>query len=154
MDAREAEVTAGTARERVAGSEEPIRVLVAEDDAEMRRLVADSLRADGYHVTELADGAQLLVRIARQYRVADPEPAVDLIVSDLRMPVMTGLAILKGLRDAKCAIPVIVMSAFADEATCRDVTKHGAVFVEKPFKMAALRATARRMLAARSTELR
>jgi DNA-binding response OmpR family regulator len=132
----------------IARPRSPARVVVAEDDAEMRRVVAESLRADGHSVLELGDGAQLLVRIARQYRVEDPAESIDLIVSDLRMPVMTGLAILKGLRDAHCTTPVILMTAFGDESTRRAVKELGAILVDKPFKMADLRATVNAMLTA------
>ena len=41
----------------------PARIVVAEDDLEMRRLVADCLRKEGYEVHEVADGAELLLRI-------------------------------------------------------------------------------------------
>jgi DNA-binding response OmpR family regulator len=122
------------------------RVVLAEDDLQMRRLVAESMRADGYHVIELVDGAQLLVRIARQYRMRDPDERIDLIISDIRMPVITGLAILKGLRDAHCTTPVILMTAFGDDVTRRAAFDLGATLFDKPFKMGDLREVARRLL--------
>ena len=45
---------------------DPARVLVAEDDPEMRHLVVEALRKDGYEVTEVADGGRLLVELAHQ----------------------------------------------------------------------------------------
>jgi DNA-binding NtrC family response regulator len=125
-------------------------VIVAEDNDQMRAVVAETLRSDGYDVAELRDGAELLVRIARQYRTCEPLEPIDLIVADVRMPVVTGLAILKGLRDAHFATPVILMTAFGDANTRSEAERFGAVFFDKPFKMAALRGTVRRLLDARA----
>ena len=121
-------------------------VVVAEDDPEMRSLVAQCLRRDSHEVFEVGDGARLLVRIGRQYRLYEPEPRIDLVVTDLRMPVVTGLAILRALRAAHCATPVILITAFADEAVRRETANLGAVLLDKPFSMAELRATALRLL--------
>jgi DNA-binding response OmpR family regulator len=121
-------------------------IALAEDDAEMRRLVAEALRADGYQVIELADGAQLLVRIARQYRIRNPDEKIDLIISDIRMPVITGLAILKGLRDAHCKTPVILMTAFGDDVARRAALELDAALFNKPFKMGQLRELVRKLL--------
>ena len=123
------------------------RIAVAEDDREMRALVSEGLRRDGHEVTELADGAMLLVRIARQYRIKEPAEKLDLVVTDVRMPIITGLAILKGLRDAHCATPVILMTAFGDEATKREAEALDAVLFDKPFKLDVLRQTVRDLLA-------
>jgi DNA-binding response OmpR family regulator len=126
------------------------RVLVADDDIEMRRLVAESLRKDGYEVVEESDGGRLLVRIAAIYtfeRTIDP---FDLIVSDIRMPVCSGLDILKGLRDAHWRTPVILMTAFGDDETRQRADTLGALLFDKPFQMGALRAVVRSLLPGRS----
>jgi DNA-binding response OmpR family regulator len=122
------------------------RVLVADDDTEMRRLVAESLRKDDYEVVEESDGGRLLVRIAAIYafeRTVDP---FDLIVSDIRMPVCSGLDILKGLRDAHWRTPVILMTAFGDDQTRQRAEALGALLFDKPFQMGALRAVVRTLL--------
>jgi DNA-binding response OmpR family regulator len=122
------------------------RVLVADDDHQMRRLVAESLRKDGYDVSEEADGGRLLVRIAAIYafeRTVDP---FDLIVSDIRMPVCSGLDIVKGLRDAHWRIPIILMTAFGDHETRQRAEALGALLFDKPFQMGALRAAVRSLL--------
>jgi DNA-binding response OmpR family regulator len=126
-----------------------VRVLVAEDDPEMRRLVADALRKDGYEIVEEPDGGRLLVRIAAIYsfdRTSDP---FDLIVSDVRMPVCSGLDILQGLRDAHWKTPVVLMTAFGDDETRARASKLGASLFDKPFTMQALRAKVRELLASR-----
>lgn len=115
----------------------PPRVLVAEDDREMRRLVVEALRNDGYDVHEAADGGRLLVLVTAQYHHASAE--VDLIISDVRMPICTGLQILKGLRDAHWTVPVILMTAFGDESTRARAEALGAILFDKPFAMDDLR---------------
>ncbi len=123
-----------------------LRVLVADDDAEMRRLVSESLRRDGYDVTEESDGGRLLVRIASLYSRDAAGHSFDLIVSDIRMPVCSGLEILKGLREAHWSTPVILMTAFGDDETKDRADKLGALFFDKPFKMDALRLVVRGLL--------
>jgi DNA-binding response OmpR family regulator len=125
-------------------SERP-RVLVADDDAEMRSLVAESLRKDDYDVVEEADGGRLLVRIAAIYTLGDTRDPVDLIVSDIRMPVCSGLDIL-GLRDAHWRTPVILMTAFGDDETRARAEKLGALLFDKPFQMSVLRLVVRGLL--------
>jgi DNA-binding response OmpR family regulator len=128
------------------------RVLVADDDAEMRHLVAESLRRDDYEVIEEPDGGRLLVRVAAIYSFQGTMTPFDLIVSDIRMPVCSGLAIVKGLREAHWNTPVILMTAFGDEETRALAHALGAVLFDKPFQMGALRAVVRTLLQQRSGE--
>lgn len=121
------------------------RVVVAEDDGEMRKLVVDTLRAAGYHVMEVPDGGRLLVLLAQCAR--DHALVPDLIVSDIRMPVMTGLAMLKGVREAHWTIPVILMTAFPDADTTWRAESLDATVLAKPFPLGELRELVTRRLA-------
>jgi len=116
------------------------RVIVAEDDVEMRKLVVEALRKDGHEVQEASDGGRLLVRLAELFDRDPTMSLVDLIVTDVRMPVCNGLDLLERLAEARWKIPVIVMTAFADEATHRRAEALGAVLFEKPLSLDALRA--------------
>jgi DNA-binding response OmpR family regulator len=122
------------------------RVLVADDDLEMRKLVAESLRNDDYEVVEEADGGRLLVRIAATCTPGDTRDPIDLIVSDIRMPVCSGLDILKSLREAHWTTPFILMTAFGDDETRARAEKLGALLIDKPFYMSALRLVVRELL--------
>ena len=120
------------------------RVLVAEDDPEMRRLVVEALRKDGHQVMEATDGGRMLVRLAEAF---DRDPAllsVDVIVSDMRMPVCNGLDLLERLAEARWRIPCILMTAFGDDETRKRVDRIGAVLLDKPLSLDVLRATVRR----------
>jgi DNA-binding response OmpR family regulator len=124
----------------------PFRVLLAEDDPDMRSVVADALRGDGYDVVELADGGRLLVDIAARLKDGTGGDSLDLIVSDIRMPICTGLQILSALRDAHWHTPVILMTAFGDEATRRHAESLSAVLFDKPFDVDDLRTAVANLL--------
>jgi DNA-binding response OmpR family regulator len=126
--------------------ERPPRVLVAEDDREMRRLVIDALRRDGYDVVDVTDGGQLLVRITEFYRLRPAPDPIDLIVTDVRMPVCSGFDIIQGLRDAAWLTPVIIMTAFGDDEARARAKKLNAVLLDKPFEMNTLRNHVRELL--------
>jgi len=124
-------------------SQIPTRVLVADDDEEMRALLAQTLRDDGYEVREAADGfdALLAAGLGRGEEIG----GVDLIVTDLRMPGLTGAELLAGLRALSWDVPVVLISAFLDEETARLALRHTAVQVlSKPFSLVALRAAVHR----------
>ena len=132
--------------ESVPKLDRPARIVVAEDDFEMRRLVADCLRKEGYEVHEVADGAELLLRIEDSFILRRVPAPVDLFVTDIRMPVYTGLEIVSGLREAGMHVPVVIMTAFGNPETRERAEALGAVLLDKPFKMEVLRAVVRRLL--------
>jgi CheY-like chemotaxis protein len=117
---------------------EPKRVMVAEDDPEMRRLVADAIRKDGYEVVEVPDGGRLLVRVTDEC-FREKMHTIDLIVSDVRMPICSGLEIVRAIRDAGWTVPVILMTAFGDDETRDRAAQLNAVLFDKPFDLDDLR---------------
>ena len=120
------------------------RVLVAEDDTEMRQLVAEALREDGYDVYEAADGGRLLFEVTS--RDAPSRGDLDLVVTDIRMPIGSGLRVIEALRKARWKVPVIIMTAFSDEVTRADAAAVGAILFDKPFAIDDLRAVAKQLL--------
>jgi DNA-binding response OmpR family regulator len=124
----------------------PPRILVAEDDAAMRGVVVETLKKDGYELSEAADGGRLLVTLAREFVHRDGAVPIDLLVSDVRMPICTGLQILEQLRAAHHKMPIVLMTAFGDEGTRRRARTLGAVLLDKPFQMAELRAAVATLL--------
>jgi DNA-binding response OmpR family regulator len=125
----------------------PARVLLAEDDDEMRSMVASTLREDGYEVIEASDGGRLLVAITDAYSEGRPREAYDLVISDVRMPVASGLSVVESLRKANWKTPVILMTAFGDEATRRRAEALGAILFDKPFDVDDLRTIALNLIA-------
>jgi DNA-binding response OmpR family regulator len=119
------------------------RILLAEDDREMRSLLASELRAEGYEVTECKDGDQFVDR------VVTPLPSVefDLIVSDVRMPSHSGLELLDAGQQLEGFPPMILVTAFGSEALHAKAERLGAVAVfDKPFDIEDLVAKVRSLL--------
>jgi DNA-binding response OmpR family regulator len=116
----------------------PPRILLAEDDDAMRNLVAEALRKDGYEVLAVSDGGRLLVSLAHD-RVDGDQGFVDLVVTDVRMPICSGMQILEQVRAARWRMPFILMTAFGDAATREQATNLGALLFDKPFELDDLR---------------
>ena len=129
------------------GPELPVHVLLAEDDMDMRNLLAESLAGEGYLVTECSNGGQMLSHLSGLLDQRPVQP-FDLIISDIRMPGLTGLEILGCLHDQGALPPIIVITAFGDDETHEAARRAGAaITLDKPFEVQALLATARRLLA-------
>jgi DNA-binding response OmpR family regulator len=125
------------------------RVLIAEDDQEFRRLLARTLRGEGYEVVETASGVDFLDAFADAVlKDADLDSVCDLIVTDVRMPGFSGLSILDGLRNLGCATPAIIVTAFGDDTTREAARSVGALVMDKPFELDELCALIQSRLAA------
>jgi DNA-binding NtrC family response regulator len=121
-----------------ATASEPVTILLAEDDLEMRRFIAATLRRAHYAVVEAADGMELLDRIEAAVQRGLRYAAV---VSDVRMPLLSGMDVLAILRAAATDVPVILITAFGDAATHAEAHDLGALgILDKPFDMSALTA--------------
>ncbi len=115
------------------------RVLVAEDDAVARDLLCEILRAEGYEVDAVDDGAGAIERAT--------EGRYDLVVSDVRMERAGGLDVLKAFADKAPSTPVILITAFGDVTGAMEAIKRGAYdYVSKPFNVEELRLTVGRAL--------
>ncbi len=116
-----------------------IRILVVEDDAEMRALLADVLSDEGYAVEEAPNGAEALILLRTESFAA--------IVLDKNMPGLSGLDLLPGMRTICPETPVILITAFGDVSAYMDAMEKGAFeFIYKPFRMEDLLRTLRRAL--------
>jgi DNA-binding response OmpR family regulator len=116
----------------------PRRVLLVEDDPEMRALMALTLRGDGHDVSEAQDGAEALDVLGTSS--PDGRAHIDLVISDVRMPGCSGLEVLERLRSGPSGIPVILVTAFSDRQTHAEARRLGAVVLDKPFDLGELRA--------------
>jgi len=115
----------------------PTRVLVVEDDEELRALIAHALRREGYAVFELSDGDRLLKYIhGMRHGEADDGDDVDLVISDVRLPGRSGLDALEELRERDRGLPMILMTAFPGPELREAVDRAGAaVIFDKPFDL-------------------
>jgi len=112
------------------------RVLVAEDDDELRWLITRTLRKSGFDVIEARDGTALLDRAGEMILHDHTLSGIDLIVSDIRMPGWSGLDVLAGLKHSGVRVPMVLITAFGDDKTHDQAARLGAVaVVDKPFDM-------------------
>jgi CheY-like chemotaxis protein len=114
----------------------PIRVLVADDDDDIRTAVQELLEDEGYAVQCVSTGAELLAYLS-SWLLDEPAPRgspADIIVTDVRMPGFNGLNIVEGLRANGFRQPIVIMTAFSDDAMRARVLNMGAAaLVDKPF---------------------
>jgi DNA-binding response OmpR family regulator len=126
------------------------RILVAEDDSELRALIASELRSSGFEVVEARDGEALLGRIADAVPLGGTGDLYDMVVSDVRMPKFTAIDVLVGARSLLVRTPVVLITAFGDPKLHERALRLGAAAVlDKPIDMVELAAEIRRILATR-----
>jgi DNA-binding NtrC family response regulator len=108
-------------------------ILVVDDDPEMRALLLDVLRNEGYDVVEAKDGTEAVLALrARRF---------DLILMDKNMPGPSGLDLLPGFRRVCPDSKIIMMTAFGDVPSYIEAVEKGAAeYLFKPFRMEELKA--------------
>lgn len=106
------------------------RILVVEDDAPVRELVARHLERKGYQVAEASDAEQVLMRMSR-----DREP-FDVVLSDIHLPGLSGVELLRLLLTHSPLRPVIMITGDSDEEMARRALNYGAAgYLLKPFEL-------------------
>jgi CheY-like chemotaxis protein len=122
------------------------RILIAEDDEPVRGFVKRALEMDGHSVVAEADGAAALERLESD------GGAYDLLLSDIRMPLMDGIALALAAGRSFPALPILLMTGFADQRErAHDLQAIIEDVVTKPFSLAEIRAAVGRILAAGKT---
>ena len=119
---------------------QPQRLLVVEDDPQMRQLLRKALVREGYDVVSAEDGVQALETLAN-------DDAFDLIVTDIRMPRMDGEKLLAELHQKHPQFKVVLMTAYAELDQYMELMRAGAVdYLPKPFKIPDLLAVVERSI--------
>ena len=109
-------------------------ILLAEDDEEMRVLLAMKLRKEGYRVFECTNGLSLLDMLSPYFLPDEEHENFDLIISDVRMPGITGMEILMGADELGDFPPIILITAFGDKDIHMQAERLGAAaLLDKPF---------------------
>ncbi len=128
MDANEVMADGG----RIANNVPPMsRVLIVDDEANLRKVLAAMLRKEGYEVAIAADGEQALAEFEKN--------GADVIVSDLVMPKLGGLDILRAVHATRPDVPVIIITAHGTVDSAVEAIKLGAFdYITKPFEQAEL----------------
>jgi excisionase family DNA binding protein len=123
---------------RTAGAARP-RVLVVDDEASIRDLLAKTLALAEYDVDVAPDGRSALERM-RMY-------PYDLLIADLKMPGMDGLAVIREAKRYKTDLPVIIITGFSTESSAIEAVNLGvAGYLTKPFRVPQVLAAAAKAL--------
>ena len=110
------------------------RILIAEDEDAIRNLIARALRQDGHDIITAIDGAQALDVLARE------KGAFELLLTDIRMPVMDGIALAHAAARNHPDVIIVLMTGYADQrerAHGLDALIHDVI--TKPFSLGAMR---------------
>ncbi len=100
--------------------------LVCEDDKVQREVIAEILETAGYSILQAATGAEAIEQLQREN--------VDLLLTDMRMPNMSGLDLLRQAKKIRPEVEVVVMTAYATVQTAVAAMKEGAIdYLAKPF---------------------
>ena len=123
-----------------ADEEESLRILLAEDNHELRRLMSFVLRREGHEVVEVQDGSALLETLAFSI-VEGGRKGFDLVICEQLLPGMPGLAVLAGLRARQRELPFILITSNTEiQAQARQL---GAWVLSRPLTMEAIRRAVR-----------
>src|SRR5579862_317214 len=119
----------------------PQRILVADDDRDVRRVIAHALMGSGYHADTAEDGAAAWETIQIK--------AFNLLITDHNMPKLTGVELVRKLRSARMALPVILVTGkLPTEALAQNPSLRLAAMLPKPFSIDELLETVRTVLRA------
>jgi DNA-binding response OmpR family regulator len=111
------------------------KILVIDDEMEIRDLLSEILQEEGFEVFEASDGVEGLELFH------DIKP--DLVITDIKMPRKDGFEVLKGVKDSKYDIDVIILTGHSDEATAIECLRSGAYdYLLKPVEDIAVLMTA------------
>ncbi|TMQ14222.1 MAG: sigma-54-dependent Fis family transcriptional regulator [Deltaproteobacteria bacterium] len=106
------------------------KILVADDEQNLRRVLVAMLRRDGHEVVQAASGAEAIEQLAD----------VDVVITDLRMPGADGMEVLRTAARTAPQVPVIMITAYGSVGQAVEAIKAGAFdYIEKPFEQDSIR---------------
>lgn len=112
------------------------RILIADDEEPLRGFVTRGLELDGHTVTAACDGLEALELLTA------PSAEFDLLLTDIRMPMMDGIALALAAARERPELPILLMTGFADQRErARDLDALIKDVLTKPFSLADLRRT-------------
>jgi DNA-binding response OmpR family regulator len=113
------------------------KILLVDDDIELRRNIGAALRQDGYEVDEAGDGDQAVKLLKQPF---------DLVVTDFVHPGLDGLKLVEHIRSKWPRTAIVFMTAYLSSNAAGALLRGGAEFMPKPIDVAVLLATVRRLL--------
>jgi CheY-like chemotaxis protein/DNA-binding transcriptional ArsR family regulator len=115
------------------------KILVVDDDEELREDVVEMLQREGYEVIDVGTGEEAIEKLKKE--------SVDIILTDLMMPGIDGMEVLRQSKKLKPAVRVIMITGFGTIENAVEAMKEGASdYISKPFKIGEVQATVKRAL--------
>lgn len=129
-------------------------VVVVDDDIEMQNLLRDFLGAEGFSIRTFSLATEALAALSDGGDLSEHSADnVDLVISDIKMPQMTGLEFVEKLKSVRPNIPVILITAFGSIESAIEAIRRGAFdYVVKPFKLVEMSITVERAIRFRKLE--
>jgi two-component system, NtrC family, response regulator PilR len=122
---------------------EPGRILIVDDERSLREFLEILLRKDGHEVVIAGGGEAAIAEVERG-------PEFDLVLTDLMMPGISGMAVLEGVKERHPDTQVLIMTAYATADTAIEAMKKGAFdYLQKPFKVDEIQVVIEKALAQR-----
>jgi len=118
-------------------------IVLGEDNSELRHLLAAALERSGYRVQQVETGIALVAAVQQLVGLGE---MIHLIITDVRMPMGNGLDAGRAVRDAGLSIPMIFMTAYGDAWTRSRAAELGALLLDKPLSLGALRQAVRKVI--------
>jgi len=115
------------------------RILVVEDDEGMRFLLRDFFEEEGFEVETAEDGSKVVSKLIQKF--------FDLVITDIRMPGLSGLEILSTLKQIQPGITVVVITAFGSKDVRNRTLARGAdAYLEKPIQLEKLKSLVNQLI--------
>jgi DNA-binding NtrC family response regulator len=106
-------------------------ILIVDDEAEIRSVLLETLSKNGHKILQAGDAQEALKLFAQE--------AVDLVITDIKMPGKNGIDLLKSIKKKSLGTPVVVMTGFGSVQNAVEAMKNGALeYLLKPFSLQAL----------------
>ena len=108
-----------------------MKILVADDDPVIRKLLCQVLSEDGHKVSLATNGAQVIEKVQKE--------DFELLLSDVHMPIMNGLETLRTMRSTFPQLPVVMMDSYPDQLVKQAENEGALTCIHKPFDLKELR---------------
>jgi DNA-binding NtrC family response regulator len=116
------------------------RILVVDDENDLRILLSDMLLGAGYEVVSAADGEEAIGLLGKN-------ETIDVALLDIQMPIVNGIEVLKHIKNNHPSVRAVMLTGFADLKYAMEAREFGARdFINKPYRVEDILATIRRVL--------
>lgn len=118
------------------------QILLVDDDPLVRSVIQDFLHQLGHEVVTAEDGRQAIDLFQRM------QPSICLLITDIHMPVMDGVSLIREVRQLDARLPIAVITGYADEPMLHSIRQHKTAVFKKPVRFSTLESLLNQLLGA------